>query len=305
MHLCNPIFLFSVLLLIPSVCHAWGAPTHIEFAGRALAALPLLAPLVRRLLRRHEDHFLYGSLAADITLGKDLHGAYHNCHNWRVALDLYHNRARTDSQKAFMIGYLAHLAADTVSHNYFVPFKMILSFRSRLLTHIYWEMQMDVTVPERYWRLLDRCSGRHFDEDDLLLSRHLKRTFFSFRTNKRIFSSLILFQRLGHYRRVAERVVKRARLKIDPDDVKNYKRLIHGAVIDFLKNLEKSYVLDADPTGELKMLYAKETVRKVRRLVRNGRFTEEQQNYFFRTVKRALGDGIYDNTALPTVEEFL
>lgn len=298
------ILLVAIVLILPSEAHAWGAPTHIEFAGRALASLSLLAPLVRRLLRRHEDHFLYGSLAADIMLGKDLHGYYHNCHNWRVALDLYHNRARSDSQRAFMLGYLAHLAADTVSHNFFVPFKMIRSFRSRMLTHIYWEMQMDVTVPDPYWRLLRRCRGRHFDEDDRLLSDHLRRTFFSFRTNKRIFNGLLLLHRLGPYRRVAERVVRRARLRIDPADVKNYKRLIHLSVTDFLKNLENSYVLDADPTGELKILYAKETVRKLRRLDRQGRLPPARRQVFLEKVKTQLEAGIYETVALPDIDEF-
>jgi hypothetical protein len=45
-----------------------------------------------------------------------------------------------------------HLAADTYSHNYFVPLQLIVSFRARALKHVYWEARFDAMQPESDWR---------------------------------------------------------------------------------------------------------------------------------------------------------
>src|SRR3990167_2657095 len=136
------IWFLAILCLLPVDALAWGPATHLEYGLTALAQLSLFLPWIQALLQKHPNDFLYGSVAADITLGKKYTHYTRNCHNWQVALDIL-DAAHTDRQKAFMLGYLSHLAADTVSHNFFVPFYSMKSFRTTSLRHTYWEVRME------------------------------------------------------------------------------------------------------------------------------------------------------------------
>ena len=78
-------FLFSIVsILFSSDAVAWGPIAHIDYAQEALGNLAAYGPAVKALLGRFPFDFLYGSLAADITLGKDYVDYIHNCHNWRA-----------------------------------------------------------------------------------------------------------------------------------------------------------------------------------------------------------------------------
>lgn len=283
-----------LILFIPTSVYAWGPATHLEYASRALEGLALFPPAIRLLLTRHEDHFLYGSVAADITIGKGLRGYLYNCHNWQVALDLFHNKTRNDSQKAFMLGYLGHLAADTVAHNFFVPYKLIRSWNSRLLKHVYWEMRMDLSVPEKYWHMMEKFADNRFLQDDKLLEDSLKRTFFSFKTNKKIFNSLLILQRLRHYKNLAERYAKRSVWKLTDADIKNYKQLAQKSVADFLTHFEKSYCLKADPTGKTRMVFARHWVRTLREAHRRKKLPHLAAEKILHGLKQDLQKSIYD-----------
>jgi len=68
------------------------------------------------IIRRHRKDFLYGTLMADIIIGKKYMPKDKSSHSWEVAFDLMKS-ARTDQQRAFVHGYMSHLAADTVAHN--------------------------------------------------------------------------------------------------------------------------------------------------------------------------------------------
>src|SRR5207248_1314490 len=61
-----------LVVLWPSHAWAWGPLAHLEFSGGALESLDLLSPAMRLLLSNFSSEFLYGSLAADIIVGKNL-----------------------------------------------------------------------------------------------------------------------------------------------------------------------------------------------------------------------------------------
>ena len=294
-----------VLILLPHDVYAWGPATHLEYAHRALESLALFPPLIRKLLTKHENDYLYGAVAADITVGKGFTEYLYNCHNWRVAFEIFHRKASKDHQKAFMLGYLVHLAADTVAHNFFVPFKLIRSWNARFLKHVYWEMRMDLTVPRRYWDMTHHFSRNNFVEDDVLLEGHLKRTLFSFRTNKKIFNGLLILQRLKHWQIMAQNVGRRSVWKLGDKDVHHYKNLALTSAVDFLTNLENSYVLKADPTGKLKILYARDMVKKIRHASKTRDLNHEREEKLLRDIKKQLEAGIYEPVTLPIVDNYV
>lgn len=95
-----------------------------------LASLYLLPPVVRAIIESHPLHFLYGSIAADISFAKKYVPEGRHCHHWHVGEEIL---AAADSPRftAVGYGYLAHLTAATVGHTY-------------------WEHRMDIHVGEEY-----------------------------------------------------------------------------------------------------------------------------------------------------------
>ena len=127
-------------LLWPTDAQAWAPLAHLSFSAQALANLGPVQGGLRDLLYVHPNEFLYGSLAADIVVGKNMAKFVHHCHNWRVGFNVLHE-ARDRAQKAVAWGFLAHLAADTVAHNYYVPWKLVSSFGKLRTGHAYWELR--------------------------------------------------------------------------------------------------------------------------------------------------------------------
>ena len=117
-----------VWLVCPASAHAWTPGTHIYLGGSVLANLQLLPATIADLLRIFPFEFLYGNIAADSSIAKHYAPLGRHCHYWHVGQEI-HDLAETDALRAFGLGYLCHLAADTVAHNYFVPRQLMAPWR--------------------------------------------------------------------------------------------------------------------------------------------------------------------------------
>src|SRR6185369_11919793 len=139
-----------VTLLLPDQAHAWGGGIHLQLGATVLSNLSALSPNLAALLAAHPHDFLYGCISADITLGKKFTHSMLNCHRWHIGQKVLH-AARTDRQKACAYGYLCHLAADVIAHNYYVPYKIMRSFSTVTMKHTYWEMRFETFVAKEIW----------------------------------------------------------------------------------------------------------------------------------------------------------
>lgn len=296
------LFAAIVYFLLPADAYAWGPGAHMSYALHALANVALLSPAIRALLKKFPETFLYGTIAADIILGKKYAGELFHCHHWDVALPLL-DRAETDRERAFIYGYLSHLSVDTVAHNFFVPYKIIRSFETLTLRHTYWEMRFDLKMESKVWSTLQEVAEGDYQELDRFLERSLKRTIFSFKTNKKIFDSLLLVQRMNKWRSAAELLAKRSEYELDDKDVRDYQRLCHEVLIEFLQGPEKARVLHADPAGQLKLLYAKEMVRDLRSYTRKRLVSPEGAKELVKEIKGRLKEGIYKPVDLPVITD--
>jgi Zinc dependent phospholipase C len=110
----------AALVLLPSVAYAWTPGTHVFLGEAVMRSLDLLPVAIAELLRAFPYDFLYGSIAADTSIAKKYAPVGRHCHSWTVGLEIY-DGAEDEPLRAFALGYLAHLAADAVAHNYFVP----------------------------------------------------------------------------------------------------------------------------------------------------------------------------------------
>jgi hypothetical protein len=301
------LLLAAVFVAFPSDLFAWGPITHIDYAHAALQNLSAYAPLVKELLSRFPYDFLYGTLAADITLGKDYVDYVHNCHNWRVGFLIF-NEAKekgTERQQAAALGYLGHLAVDIISHNYFVPYKTLRSYPTRTLGHIYWEMRFDARRPKKMWDLAREIGKMRFPEHDELFERMVRRTLFSFKTNRRIFRSVLTLHRLKTWHTMMSKIHDQSRWTLADQDIEDYRNLAIESVTTFLKDPDKAPCTKVDPTGEAKLLYADEMRQELKRLTRKRVISEEQAQAFLKKAKKALRDGLYKPGDLPTAADFL
>ena len=183
-------------LLVPSFAFAWGPLTHI-YLGNEICSLGSLLPAgVYALLRKYRHDFLYGNLMADIIIGKKFLPEDKNPHSWDVGLSLL-DAARTRQQKAFVYGYVSHLAADTVAHG-------SLTNTKRNIGHTLVELRADSMIDRKYWIQAVTIDRKVQMRNDIFLEQSLESAFFSFKTNKRIFKGMLLLscfnkERLGNF----------------------------------------------------------------------------------------------------------
>lgn len=280
-----------LILALPDQALAWGAGIHLQLGMNVLNNLELLKPAVAAIIAAHPYDFLYGTIAADITLGKKYTHYLQHCHRWRIGHRVL-DKAAAPAQQACAYGYLSHLAADCVAHNYYVPYKVMRSFSTLTLKHAYWEMRFENYVEKEIWETARKVSREHFSSNDQLLRKVLSDTIFSFATNKRIFNSILLVSRLEKWQSLLQTLSDTSRFALEEDDREEYMQLAQEAVFDFLNNDETSRFYRADPTGE-RALAAAEAVRKnLRHLYRTGKIEKTQANAELDALKLKLKEAI-------------
>jgi len=138
-------FSFSMLLAdlaLPEQALAWGPGAHMVTGNWILQNLSILPAAVAAALMHYPGQFLHGALSADIFIGKGSKAKKGHSHNWENGFILLES-ARGLQKLAYAYGYLAHLAADTVAHNVFVPGLLHTAPGSGRIAHVYLESQAD------------------------------------------------------------------------------------------------------------------------------------------------------------------
>lgn len=123
-------------IFLPINLFAWGPETHIKIAFEILNTTNF------SLIKSYQAFFLAGNIFPDLfNLFKDVSRFKKSLptHSWSTVSKLF-AAATSDSEKAFAYGYSAHLAADIVAHNQFVPQQTLLVSKSRFLSHFMLEL---------------------------------------------------------------------------------------------------------------------------------------------------------------------
>lgn len=237
-------------LAVPEPLAAWGPGTHIALGHLLLGASHLLPPAVAALLDRHPVDFLYGSIAADISLAKKYVPEGRHCHHWHVGEEI-NDEADTDALRAMSFGYLAHLAADTVAHNLYVPRQLLFTTTTSGIGHTYWEHRMDVHVGEPHMQEARRVVMKHdHSRADELMDRVLASTLFSFRTNRIFFRGMISASADQRWIRIFDQILKRSRYDVTNELVERYLALSFDAIVDYLRDRRASVPASFDPIGD-------------------------------------------------------
>ena len=267
------------LMLTPAVAHAWTPGTHIFLGEAVMRSLPLLPSSISELLAAFPYDFLYGSIAADTSIAKKYAAAGRHCHSWNVGFEI-HNNAESEPLRAFGLGYLAHLAADSVAHNYFVPHQLTITSSTAALGHSYWESRFDMHIGERFSRTAKQLILRDHTHSDEHLDRILSPTIFSTPTNRRIFRGMVYVADSESWQRIFHLVEEKSRWDLAEREVETYMARAFDYIIDLMTRLDHAEPYKLDPAGTTALREAKKVRRAALRRGGEEHVLEQAQHHF-------------------------
>jgi hypothetical protein len=253
-----------VIALLPSPAYAWTPGTHIFLGDAVLRSLEILPAAIAALLRAHPLDFLYGSIAADTSIAKKYAPAGRHCHSWAVGLEIL-DRADEEPLRAFGLGYLAHLAADAVAHNYFVPRYLVLASKTSGLGHSYWESRFETHLGDGFSRRARELILLDQGRSDGHLDRILSPTIFSTSTNRRIFRGMVYVTDTESWQRIFQLAADASRWDLPDPEVARYLARSYDYVMDLLARADDAEVRLLDPAGDAALRQAVRVRRDARR----------------------------------------
>jgi len=249
-----------VVLLVPEHLYAWTPATHIFLGKSVLAELHQLAPAVAELLRAFPFDFLYGNIAADSSIAKSYAPVSRHCHHWHVGQEIY-DHAPNDALRAFGLGYLAHLSADTVAHNYFVPRQLALTSSTSSVGHAYWEARFEAHLGDDYALEAKEIIQLDHTRADDLLDRIISPTIFSVRTNRRLFRGMVHLTQRPTWQRAFQVAKERSRWDLTDHDIELHMARSFEFIMELLGEVEPAARL-LDPSGTEPLKLAKQMRRE-------------------------------------------
>ena len=209
------------------------APTS-TWASRYWPTCRYLPAAVADLLRSYPFDFLYGNIAADSSIAKHYAPLGRHCHYWHVGQEI-HDLAGSDALRAFGLGYLCHLSADTVAHNYFVPRQLMLTSSTAAVGHSYWEARVESHLGDAYSKAAKDVILLDHGEADAHLDRIIAPTIFSVRTNRRLFRGMVRLTESSSWQLATQVAREYSRWPLEDPDVDRHLGLSFDFMIEFLR----------------------------------------------------------------------
>jgi hypothetical protein len=243
---------FSISLLfqfiLPADVWAWGPGIHASLAFGVIGDFGQVAPAIAGIIRAFPLEYLYGSLAADFFVGKGQKQKQGHSHNWETGFRFL-SESGDDREAAYAYGFLSHLAADVIAHNYFIPELIHRASAPKLMGHLYWEVKADRFVGPFYTRLARDVLTMERLGCDSLLRVAVGKRFSGIRARRHIYTQSVkvsgflaglqsvFTNRKGTQYQASSRYLA---FMID---------LSYRLVRDFLRHPESSPCLSHDPIG--------------------------------------------------------
>ncbi|MEP6992384.1 MAG: zinc dependent phospholipase C family protein [bacterium] len=268
-----------LVAILPDTAYAWTPGTHVFLGEAVLRSLDLVPGHIADLLRAFPHDFLYGSIAADTSLAKKYVPTGRHCHSWAVGLEI-HAAAADEPMRAFGLGYLAHLAADSIAHNHFVPMQLAVTASTSSVGHTYWESRFETHLGPACAREARDLILLDHSRADGLLDRILSPTIFSTQTNRRIFRGMVHAADNEGWQRIFGLMTENSRWELADADVAQYLEHSYDHILDLLVRFERSSPLKLDPSGDEALRRAKQVRRDAMRLGGAAHVREEAHRAF-------------------------
>ena len=277
-------FVIGFIALSAPPAFAWGPITHIAFGVQVLASVSTLEEPLQAILLSMPDAFLYGSLAPDIVQGRRFQSRLRrHSHNWATGFGLL-SAARGSEEQAFALGYLAHLGADVLAHNFYLPTRWIGRFNSAIASHILSEARFDSMQDGAHRETLVKLMAMDFRALDSKLSRQIDSPLLPFRAQKRIFEGGL--RRIRQWNRV---ILAIGRVKAaDRADAEVFCAASCSAIDGVLRDGDEAPACRFDPMGQRALRNAQRARRTLQRLARMGPETKRAARQLAKTTVEEL-----------------
>lgn len=246
----------AILLVFAPDLFAWGFETHINIG------LNIIETTSFQLIKNYPAHFLLGNIFPDFfnlfknfsALKKSL-----NTHSWQTVSQLFLN-AKNNEEKSFAHGYAAHLSADIIAHNYFIPNYFLSKSNKKVFAHFLTETAEDSLNNKKFRSSLYYLLDNAADLGDVFLrTKNIDRNYFK----KQI--KYIKFGLFYQYSLNLGKISQNIRKKSNPDfeeECAKYQDDAFNCAKDAVENGFSKFVKH-DPSGALKMKAAKDTRKRL------------------------------------------
>lgn len=254
------IALFSIAcgtlqFLFPDGAWAWGPGVHTVIASSILGDLHQLLPTIARTIQSYPLEYLYGSLAADFFVGRGLKPKEGHSHNWETGFRFL-REAKNMEESSYAYGFLSHLAADVIAHNYFIPTLIHRVSTWRRMGHLYWEAASDCLVGPVYMRIAKEVlSMERLGCDDLLKAAVGKKRN-GLRARRQLFTQTVKFSDYLKGSQTKFLVDPGLRWEHFPRFFASMMDLSYRLTKDFLLRPNESPCISHDPIGSRNLLLA-------------------------------------------------
>ena len=245
-----------IVLITSDHAYAWGAGIHIMGGSYVLDHLYLILPQVADILKNYPYDYLYGCISADIFIGKGSRRRDDHCHNWSIAMKML-EIADSPWHFSFTYGYLSHLCADIIAHNFYVPNQLYLTTSTKKFGHIYWEYRSDAYIEKKYWKLANKIISRQNSHNDEFMKEIFNSKNVPFRTKKRLYFQSIKLGDLESWQNMVSLISRNSRWDIPKNYIRYLQKLSLNLILDFLNHSGNSVCLSYDPVGSDNIRIAK------------------------------------------------
>jgi len=266
------VFLASYLIiqLIDTECAlAWGPGVHTALALSSLHSASMLLPSIAQIITSFPIEYLYGCLSADFFIGKGKKTYKKNPHTWEGGFKFL-QEAKDDRETAYALGFLSHLAADVIAHNFFIP-NLLTAYPGRgKMGHLFWEIRADYLIGSAYTRTARGVLDMDHQLCDDLLKVIGEKKKGRFKAAKGFFAQTVKFSDRMYTTHDLFFETRAARWRHFHGYLALMLDLSRSLANNFLKHPETSVCLQHDPMGTRNLLLAKKK-QAFSRLFRNPR----------------------------------
>lgn len=240
----------------------WGPGVHLHIANKILENEEFEDI---EIAKKNREYFLYGSVSPDITLGKKyIKEIDKHCHKWETSQNII-KKSKNDREKALALGYMTHLAADVIAHNYYVPKELLINRGLKNFLHTVMEIKVDMIFYKDGEKLIKEILKIDFSEEDKFIKNNISKSVLPFVLNKKIFEislrtskSINLYRAFNIFSPYENYTIENKKTIIQ------YHEISYNLAADILKNREKSIVMKYDPNGEIHINSAKDMKKEYR-----------------------------------------
>jgi hypothetical protein len=165
---------------------AWGPVVHTVISCNILESCSQILPAIASVIQTFPNEYIYGAISADFFLWKGQKKKKGHSHNWETGFKFLQG-VSSDKEAAYAYGFLSHLAADVIAHNYFVPDLIHRTLRSKRIGHFYTEAVADRFVDLLYLKIAREILSMNHKDYDKVLRLSAVRNRYGLRARKHIY----------------------------------------------------------------------------------------------------------------------